>query len=92
MPRNPCKISAKCLRGTEPKINCGHKFVIGGPLVRQSCSVMSTKTGRKRLSLSEALIDNQFDNVALEQGNWVPRHNKNSSKKNCAPENKERTY
>jgi len=42
---------------------------------------MSTETGRKKLSLSEALIDNQFDNVALEQGNWVPRRNKNSSKK-----------
>jgi len=53
---------------------------------------MSTKTGRKRLFLSEALIDNQFDNVALEHGNWAPRRNKNSSKKNCAPENKQRTY
>ena len=52
---------------------------------------MSTKTGRKRLSLSEALIDNQFDNVALEQGNWAPRRNKNPSKKNCAHENKQRT-
>ena len=30
MPRNACKITAKCLRGTEPNINCGHEFEIGG--------------------------------------------------------------
>jgi len=31
MPLNPCKISAKCLRSTEPNINCGQEFEIGGP-------------------------------------------------------------
>lgn len=83
---------SKMFGGTEPNFNCGHKFVIWDPFSDILCSIMSTKTGRKRLSLSEALIDNQFDNVALEQGNWVPRRNKNSSKKNCGPENKQRTY